>query len=135
MKTVIRTKRNLILATLLAAPFIWAPLAQADSSDMESGGEGSGMEEQEAPDIDVSDSEIEAFANAMTDVQELGQEWTEKMQETDDQEELSSMQEEAQEEMISAIEEHDMSVEEYNEIATAAQQDPELAQKIEEAAQ
>lgn len=130
MKTVIRTKRNLILATLLAAPFIWAPMAQADSS----GGDGSSME-QEAPDIDVSDSEIEAFANAMVDVQELGQEWTEKMQETDDQEELSSMQEEAQEEMISAIESHDMTVEEYNEIATAAQQDPELAQKIEEAAQ
>lgn len=131
MKTFIRTKRNLILATLLAAPFIWAPMAQADSS---SGGEGSSME-QEAPDIDVSDAEVQAFANAMVDVQELGQEWTEKMQETDNQEELSSMQEQAQKEMISAIESHDMTVEEYNEIATAAQQDPELAQKIEKAAQ
>lgn len=129
MSTTIRTKRNLILATLLAAPFIWAPLAVAGEA------EGDMEMEGEAPDIDVSDEDIENFSAAMVDVQELGQEWTQRMQETDDQEELSKMQEEAQEEMIGAIEDHGMTVEEYNEIATAAQQDPELAQEIEQAAQ
>ncbi len=128
MSTFIRTKRNLILATLLAAPFIWAPMAVAGDmeGDMDMGGE--------APEVNVSDEEVANFAAAMVDVQELGQQWTQRMQETDDQEELSQMQQEAQEEMIGAIEDHGMTVEEYNEIATAAQQDPELAQEIEQAA-
>ena len=128
MSTFIRTKRNLLLATLLAAPFIWAPMAVAGDmeGDMDMGGE--------APEVNVSDEEVANFAAAMVDVQELGQQWTQRMQETDDQEELSQMQQEAQEEMIGAIEDHGMTVEEYNEIATAAQQDPELAQEIEQAA-
>ena len=128
MTTFIRSKRNLALATVFAVPFIWAPMAVA--GDME--GE---MEMEEPPEVDVSDEEIQSFAAAMIDVQELGQEWTQRMQETEDQEELSQMQQEAQEEMIGAIEDHGMTVEEYNEIATAAQQDPELAQEIEQAAQ
>lgn len=127
MSTFVRTKRNLILATLLAAPFIWAPMAVA--GDME------GDMSTEAPQVDVSDEEVQSFAAAMVSVQELGQEWTQRMQETDDQEELSQMQQDAQEEMIGAIEDEGMTVEEYNEIATAAQQDPELAQQIEQAAQ
>lgn len=127
MSTFVRTKRNLILATLLAAPFIWAPMAVA--GDME------GDMSTEAPEVDVSDEEVQSFAAAMVSVQELGQEWTQRMQETDDQEELSQMQQDAQEEMIGAIEDEGMTVEEYNEIATAAQQDPELAQQIEQAAQ
>jgi hypothetical protein len=125
MTTCIRTTRNLLMATLIAAPLAWAPAAMADSQGMET----------EAPDIDVSSAEVESFAAAMLDVQQLGQEWTQRMQETDDQEELSEMQQEAQEEMIGAIEDHGMTVEEYNEIATAAQQDPELAQEIQQAAE
>lgn len=131
MQASIRSKRNILLATVLAAPFIWAPLAHASDSDMDNTEAGA----EEAPSADVSDTEIESFAAAMADVQELGQEWTQRMQETDDQEELSEMQEQAQEEMIGAIEDHDMTVEEYNEIATAAQQDPELAQEIQAAAE
>lgn len=127
MTSFIRTKRNMILATLLAAPFIWAPLAVASDSASEV--------TAEASQTDVSSAEVESFAAAMVDVQEIGQEWTQRMQETDDQEELSQMQQEAQEEMIGAIENHGMTVEEYNEIATAAQQDPELAQEIEQAVQ
>lgn len=125
MTTFTRTKHNLIMATLIAAPLAWAPLAMAYEDDMDAG----------APDIEVSSAEVESFAAAMLDVQQLGQEWTQRMQETEDQEELSQMQQEAQEEMISAIEDHGMTVEEYNEIATAAQQDPELAQEIQQAAE
>ncbi len=124
MTTLIRSKRNLVLATVFAVPFIWAPMTVAGEMEME-----------EPPQVEVSDEEIQAFAAAMMDVQELGQEWTQRMQETEDQEELSQMQQEAQEEMIGAIEDHGMTVEEYNEIATAAQQDPELAQEIEQAVQ
>lgn len=123
----IRKKRNILLATVLAAPFMWAPLAVSADSGTDT--------EQEAPSADVSDEEIESFAAAMSDVQQLGQEWTQRMEETEDQEELSEMQQQAQEEMIGAIEDHGMTVEEYNEIATAAQQDPELAQEIQAAAQ
>lgn len=85
-------------------------------------------------DDEISDGEVEAFAAALADVQEVGQEWTQRMQEADSQEEIADMRAEARDEMTGAIEEHGLSVEDYNAIATAAQNDPELAQRIQQAA-
>jgi len=125
----IRSSRNVFLALLVALPLAWAPNAMAQEG---SEGDAAG---QDAPTVDVSQEQIQAFAAAMVEVQQLGQEWTQKMQQTEDQEELSQMQQQAQEEMMGAIEDQGMTVEEYNEIATAAQQDQELAQQIQQAAQ
>lgn len=116
-----RKLRTLVLATVFAAPFAWAPLVSADL-----GGE--------APAVDVSDAEIAAFASAMGEVQQIGQEWTQRMQEAEGEQEVAEMRQQAQEEMVGAIESEGLSVEEYNEIATAAQQDQELAQRIQQEA-
>ncbi len=85
-------------------------------------------------DGEISDAEVEAFAAALADVQEVGQAWTQRMQDAESQDEIADMREEARDEMTRAIEEHGLSVEDYNAIATAAQNDPELAQRIQQAA-
>lgn len=117
--------RSLLLAVLFAVPLASAPLfALADD----------GGTSGEASSVDVSDADIESFAAALTDVQEIGQEWTQRMQEAETQDEVGEMREEARDQMAAAIEDRGLTVEEYNAIATAAQDDPELAQRIQQAA-
>lgn len=119
-------QRNLLLAIAIAIAFALAPVVvSADDAD---------AFDDEAPSVEVSDADIEAFAAALIDVQQIGQDWTQRMQEAEDQDEIAQMREDAREEMTVAIEEHGLSVQEYNEIATAAQGDPELAQRIQQAA-
>lgn len=101
-----------LIAGLFVAALAWAPLAAAD----------------------YSDAEIESFTAALLDVQEIGQEWTQRMQQAESEEEIQGMREQAQNEMINAIETHGLTVDEYNEIATAAQNDPELAEDIQQRA-
>lgn len=123
------SQRSILFAVLVALPFVWAPLVASAS------GTGAGETVAEAGgSTDISDADIEAFAAALTDVQEIGQAWTQRMQEAEDQEEIAAMREDARDEMAGAIEDHGLTVEEYNEIATAAQDDPELAQRIQQAA-
>jgi hypothetical protein len=45
------------------------------------------------------------------------------------------MQQEAQEEMLRAVEQTGMSIQEYNEVATALQRDPELLQQVRQMAE
>jgi len=119
-------QRNLLLAIAIAIAFALAPVVvSADDAD---------AFDDEAPSVEVSDADIEAFAAALIDVQQIGQDWTQRMQEAEDQDEIAQMREDAREEMTVAIEEHGLTVQEYNEIATAAQGDPELAQRIQQAA-
>lgn len=111
-----------MLLSMLALLLVAMPLAaQSDEADSMAGSE-------------VSDAEVEAFAAALVDVQEIGQGWTQRMQEAESQEDIAAMREEARDEMTAAIEEHGLSIEDYNGIATAAQNDPELAQRIQQAA-
>lgn len=125
------SQRSILFAVLVALPFVWAPLVASASGT----GAGDTVAEAEAEgSADISDTDIEAFAAALTDVQEIGQTWTQRMQEAEDQEEIATMREDARDEMAGAIEDHGLTVEEYNEIATAAQDDPELAQRIQQAA-
>ena len=122
-----QSRPGLLLALVLALPLAGLPLmVSAYGQDADAG--------EQAPAPEISDAEIEAFAAALIDVQEIGQAWTQRMQEAEDQEAIAEMREEARAEMTAAIEEHGLTVEEYNQIATAAQDDPELAQRIQQAA-
>lgn len=114
--------RKLILALLLAAPLAWAPLASAQDYGADAAGA-----------MEVSAAQVDAFASALQEVQAIGQEWTQRMQEAEDQGEIADMREQARNQMVTAIEDEGMTVEEYNRIATAAQNDPELAQRIHQA--
>lgn len=88
---------------------------------------------QQAPDIEVTDEQVESFAEAQARVAEIGEKWTPRMQEAESSEEVQKAREQAQQEMVIAVENAGLSVQEYNQIARAAQADEELRSKIQDA--
>jgi hypothetical protein len=104
--------------------------AVAQQSGAQGGAQG-GM--QQAPDIEVTDEQVEAFAEAQARVADIGEKWTPRMQEAESSEDVQKAREQAQQEMVIAVENAGLSVQEYNQIARAAQADEELRQKIQDA--
>jgi hypothetical protein len=80
--------------------------------------------------LDVDEATVERFAVASVEVQRMSRELTEEMNAASNVTEAQELQRKAQEEMAQAVEEEGISVREYNEIATAMQQDPALAARI-----
>ncbi|WP_018949809.1 DUF4168 domain-containing protein [Thioalkalivibrio sp. ALMg11] len=90
---------------------------------------------QEAPEVDLSEEDIDTFVSAFVAVQEVREDFADRLQSAEDETEAQSMQQEAQDEMVNAVEDSGMSVEEYNEVAMALQNDPELMQEVQERAE
>lgn len=86
------------------------------------------QEQQEAP--DVSDSQKEQFVDAYLALQEVRQDYSEQVQNAEGQEEAQSIQQEARDAMMTAITDTGMSMEEYQEVAMAMQQDDEVRQEL-----
>lgn len=91
------------------------------------------MPQQQQADVDVSDEEVQKFADVYNKTAEVRQEYTQQLQNAEDQQEAQSIQREANEEIKSVIEESPLTVERYQEIARATAQDTELRQRILEA--
>ncbi|WP_026287448.1 DUF4168 domain-containing protein [Thioalkalivibrio sp. ALJ24] len=91
--------------------------------------------QQEAPEVDLSDEDIDTFVEAFVSVQQVREDFADRLQEAEDETQAQQMQQEAQDEMVSAVEDAGMSVEEYNEVAMALQNDPELMQEVQEQAE
>lgn len=85
-------------------------------------------QEEEIP--DVSESQIDAFVDAHVAVNDVREEYTERLQAAEDQEEAQQLQQEANEAMTSAIEDSGMDVEEYEEVAMAVNADPEVRDEV-----
>ncbi|WP_018144107.1 MULTISPECIES: DUF4168 domain-containing protein [unclassified Thioalkalivibrio] len=99
------------------------------------GGAQGGAPMQEAPEVDLSEEDIDTFVTAFVAVQEVREDFADRLQSAEDETEAQSMQQEAQDEMVNAVEDSGMSVEEYNEVAMALQNDPELMQEVQERAE
>lgn len=108
-------------------------VAQQQGGAQGGGGQGGMQQQQQAPDIDVSDEQVESFAEAQARVAEIGEKWTPRMQEAESSEDVQKAREQAQQEMVIAVENSGLSVQEYNQIARAAQADEELRAKIQDA--
>lgn len=70
------------------------------------------QQQQEGEEMEMSEEKKQSYANAMTKVVSIQEEMNEKMQST--------------------VEEHDMEVQEYQEMSMHVQQSPELSQKVDE---
>lgn len=78
----------------------------------------------------VDDAQLEQFATALTDVRDLGNEYSEQIASAESQEEAQELQQEAQVEMVAAVEDTGMTVQEYNQIAEQMSQNPELMERV-----
>ncbi|RLK50340.1 uncharacterized protein DUF4168 [Alkalispirillum mobile] len=83
-----------------------------------------------APEHDFDDDSLEQFADAYIDITEIQEDYTQRLEGTEDPDEARNLQQEANDEMVDAIENHGLSVPEYSEIATALDTDPELRDEL-----
>lgn len=110
-----------LFALTVALMFGTAAVAQQD------------MQQQSEPEtIDVSDAQLEQFADAQTKIADIQQDFSTRLQEVEDPEKANELQRQANEEMTAAVEDAGLDVESFNQIAMAIQNDPELQQKLTE---
>jgi hypothetical protein len=83
-----------------------------------------------AQQTEFDSNQLQSFASAARKVQEIRTKWQPKMQEADDAEKMQELQRQANAEMVNALEETGLTVATYNAIATAAQNNPQLAEQI-----
>lgn len=83
----------------------------------------------------VDDRTLDRFVTAFLDVRDIQAEFAERLGSVEDREQAQSLQSEAQDEMIAAVEDAGLSVQEYNQVATMMQEDPELRERVTEAAE
>lgn len=118
------------MALPIAALAAFAGPALAQTATAPDGSTGAPTMLQENTAAQYSDDQLRSFADAVRDVNDVTAEYTQKLKDAGSQQEAASLQQEAEVEMIRAVEENDLSLEEYNGIATAAQNDPQMSETI-----
>jgi hypothetical protein len=79
---------------------------------------------------EITDQQIERFAEAYTEVAQLRDSYTQQIIQADDPDQATELQQEANEKMVEAVENHGLTVGEYNMIAEAIDRDPELQERV-----
>lgn len=124
------TIRKTVLTIALAALFAAGGTAVAQSA----AGQAPAFGEQTPATAAMTEQTVDAFVDAFVAVQEIREDFSERLQSATNEAEAQAMQQEAQEQMIQAVEQSGMSVQEYNDVAMALQNDPELMQQVQEKA-
>ena len=79
---------------------------------------------------DISDKKLEKFAESLDQIMEIRQDFTAKLEKTGDPAEAQQLQQQANEKMMETVENNNLSIEEYNAINQAVQNDPQLRDKV-----
>lgn len=109
-----------LLAGLLAAGSAGPALAQAASPQQPPAA-------QSAP---VSDESLKTFAQAMKEVNRIADRARSELEQSGQPEKAQEVQQKAQADMVEAVQKKGMSVEQYNQIAMAAQTDPQVRERV-----
>lgn len=88
------------------------------------------MQQEQQPQTDVSEQQLQQFAEAQIQISEIQQEFAGRLQNVEDPEKAHELQIQANEEMTDAVEGAGLDVDSFNEIAMAIQNDPELQQRL-----
>lgn len=81
---------------------------------------------------EFSEDQLRSFAKASLEVENLHQQWQPKIAGTTEPQEQANARDQAMREMTQAVREAGLSVDEYNQIASAMQIDPETARTVQE---
>jgi transcription initiation factor IIF auxiliary subunit len=76
---------------------------------------------------DISDKKLEKFADSLGEIME---DFTAKLEKTGDPAEAQQLQQQANEKMMNTVEDNELSIEEYNAINQAVQNDPQLRDRV-----
>lgn len=83
-----------------------------------------------APQVELSEKKISKFSDAYAKISTIGQNYTDRMRNAEDQSKARELQQQAQSEMMAAVKETGLSVQDYNRIAQAIQRNPELRNRV-----
>lgn len=134
----------LFSAALLSAGLISASAMAQDSAttqqDSATTQQGASTQQQQSSGAgataqDFTDEQLQKFADASQEIAVISQEYTERLQNEQDQAAQQELRMEANEKMVAVVEESGLTVETFNAIGQAIQQDPELMKRVQEMAQ
>ncbi|MCW4148869.1 MULTISPECIES: DUF4168 domain-containing protein [Halomonadaceae] len=91
--------------------------------------------QEAAPTQDFSDEQLQQFADASQEIAVISQEYTERLQEADDEAAQQEVRTEANDRMIEVVEDSGLDVDTFNAIGQTIQQDPEMMQRVQEMAE
>lgn len=115
-----------LLATGLVATSAHAQESQDPAQDP--------MATQQAPAQDFSDEQLQQFADASQEIAVISQDYTQRLQEAEDEQTQQEVRTEANDKMIEVVEGSGLDVETFNAIGQAIQQNPEMMQRVQEMA-
>ncbi len=84
---------------------------------------------------DFERQELETFLEARAEVLNIQEEYSSRLQSVENDQEVADLQTEAREKMVAAVEDAGLTVDEFNRIAQAAQNDPDVAAELESLAE
>ena len=113
------SKNHVIIARALALVFFLCAPAAAQSQDT-----GQQQQQQETPDF--SEARIEKTAEAYTEITKIREQYQDEFSQAENSEQAQELQTRINKKITDAIEQNDISVEDYNEVITAAQTDEDL---------
>lgn len=80
--------------------------------------------------IEITEAAVDKFIEVLQDVESIRGKYVERLQDAEDQQTAMEIQQEAQEKMVEKVQSSGMTVQQFNMIAQAAQQSPEIQQRI-----
>lgn len=113
--------KHMALAPLFALAFLLAPVAFAEYAP----------QQQQTQQEEIDDNSLALYVEAATKVQEVREEFQQKIPDAETPEQAQELQQEALQEMAAAVESFGMTVDEYNQIANRLQTDAELRERLE----
>ncbi|MEX2616751.1 MAG: DUF4168 domain-containing protein [Alphaproteobacteria bacterium] len=123
--------KNRILATTAAIGLLTGGVsAVANAQDRSVPPQG-----QQQQQVNVTTEQLQEFAKAQAAIGEVQAQFQRQAQGVESQEKIQSLQQQANEQMVEAVQETDLSVQEYNQIANLIQADPQVRQRYMELAQ
>jgi Domain of unknown function (DUF4168) len=116
--------------TWILSIFLSAILALGAALPVQAQDAKSPQQQPPAQAAEFDQEQIESFASAARRVHEIRSKWQSRLQESGNADKVQELQAQAGAEMMSAVEEKGLTVDTYNAIATAARQNPALADRI-----
>lgn len=117
-----------VSAAILSTGMVAAPMAMAQQDS--SAANGSSQAQQGASTQNFSDKQLQQFADASQEIAKVSQEYTKKLQNAKDQAAQQELRKQANEEMVRVVKESGLSVEQFNAVGQAIQQDPQLMKRV-----
>lgn len=127
--------KNRILAAAALAGLVGGAFVPAYAQQAQSPPAGQQQQEQQRVQTNVPDEQLEEFVQAHSSVQQIYDQYQGQAATVQSQDDLIVLQQQANEEMVQAIEQSDLSLAEYNQIASAIQFDPDIRDRYIQMAQ